>query len=135
MNLSPLFDAPLAVQIHVATVVPAFFLGTWQIFFSRKGAKSHRTLGFVYLALMTCTAVTALFISQVNSGGPLFGLSWIHLFVPVTLWGVVGAICGARTHNISMHRSSMIGTYVGGLLIAGGFAFAPGRIMHALLFG
>jgi uncharacterized membrane protein len=35
MNFNPLLHASLAIQIHVATVVPAFFLGAWQIFLSR----------------------------------------------------------------------------------------------------
>ena len=62
MTLEPLLRAPLAVQIHVATVLPAFLLGTWQIFISRKGAPLHRAIGFIYLALMTVTAFTTLFI-------------------------------------------------------------------------
>jgi uncharacterized membrane protein len=34
-----------------------------------------------------------------------------------------------------MHRSAMLGVYIGGILIAGTFAFLPGRIMHAMVFG
>ena len=133
MNLTPLLNAPLAVQIHVATVIPAFFIGTWQIFASHKGSPPHRRVGYIYLALMTATAVTALFVHQINPSG-LLGLSWIHIFVLITLWGVVSALYGARTHNVRLHKHSMIGVYAGGLLIAGGLAFAPGRIMHQVLF-
>lgn len=133
MNLEPLLSAPLAVQIHAATVIPAFFLGAWQILLSAKGMRAHRTAGYIYLALMSVTAIAALFVHQVNPNGP-FGLSWIHIFVPITLLGVTRALYGARTHNIRVHRNAMIGTYVGGLLIAGGFALAPGRIMHDVLF-
>jgi uncharacterized membrane protein len=135
VTLAPLFHAPLAVQIHVATVVPAFFLGTWQILFSRKGAPYHRDLGYIYLALMTVTSITALFVQQLMPRGPFFGFSPIHLFVPLTLFGVVGALRGAWTHNIRQHRASMLGVYIGGLLIAGSLAFMPGRIMHAVVFG
>ena len=135
MSLSPLLNAPLAVQIHVATVVPAFFLGTWQIFFSRKGAPFHRALGYFYLTLMTITSVAALFVHQLMPKSPFFGMSPIHLFVPLTLFGVVGALHGAWTHNIRAHRASMLGVYIGGLLIAGSLAFMPGRIMHAVVFG
>ena len=134
MTLDPLLAAPVAVQIHAATVAPAFFIGTWQIFFSKKGAPAHRAIGFLYLALMTVTSIAALFVHQVNPDGP-FGLSGIHLFVPLTLGGVVGALYGARTGNIPLHRNSMIGTYAGGLVIAGAFALAPGRIMYSALFG
>lgn len=135
MNLTPLLHAPLAVQIHVATVVPAFFLGTWQIFLSRKGAPFHRALGYVYLTLMTVTAVAALFIHAIMPNSPFFGMSPIHLFATLTLFGVVGALRGAWTHNIPAHRGAMLGVYIGGLLIAGSLAFMPGRIMHAVVFG
>jgi uncharacterized membrane protein len=135
MTLAPLLAAPLAVQIHLFTVVPAFFLGTWQIFLSRKGAPFHRALGYVYLALMTVTAIAAIFVHQLKGVPMLFGFGPIHLFIPLTLAGVAGALYGAKTHNIRMHKRSMLGVYVGGLLIAGGFAFMPGRIMHAMIFG
>ncbi len=135
MTLSPLLHAPLAVQIHVATIVPAFLLGTWQIFFSRKGAPFHRALGYVYLALMTITSVAALFVHQLMPRSSLFGWSPIHLFVPLTLFGVASALYGAWSHNIRAHRGAMIGVYVGGILIAGSLAFMPGRIMHAVVFG
>lgn len=134
MNLTPLLQAPLAVRVHVATIVPAFLIGTWMIFFSRKGAPPHRGLGYVYLALMTITAIAALFVHQLMPKAFL-GFSPIHLFVPLTLVSVVLALVGARTHNIRMHRGAMIGLYVGGLLIAGGLTFLPGRIMHAVAFG
>jgi uncharacterized membrane protein len=135
LTLEPLLHAPLAVQIHVATVVPAFLIGTYQIFLSRKGAPFHRALGYVYLTLMTITAIAALFVQALMPRGPFFGFSPIHLFVPLTLFGVYGALRGARTHNVRMHRRAMLGVYIGGILIAGSLAFLPGRIMHAVTFG
>jgi uncharacterized membrane protein len=135
VTLAPLLAAPFAVQLHVFTVVPAFFLGTWLIFFSRKGARRHRAIGYVYLTLMTITAITALFVHQIPAIDIVYGFGPIHIFSIVTLSGVVGALRGAWTHNVKMHRSSMLGVYIGGLLIAGTFAFLPGRIMHALVFG
>jgi uncharacterized membrane protein len=135
MTLEPLFHAPLAVQIHVATVVPAFVLGTYQIFLSRKGAPLHRALGYIYLVLMTITAIAALFIHALMPNGPFAGFSPIHLFAALTLFGVVGALRGAWTHNIGLHKRAMLGVYIGGILIAGSLAFLPGRIMHATIFG
>jgi hypothetical protein len=41
VNLEPILSAPLAVRLHFATVVPAFVLGTWLLFFSRKGSPRH----------------------------------------------------------------------------------------------
>jgi uncharacterized membrane protein len=135
VTLAPLLSAPLAIKIHVATVLPAFVIGTWQIFFSRKGAPFHRALGFVYLGLMTVTAISTLFIHSLMPNSPFFGMSPIHLFVPLTLFGVVGALRGAWTHNVATHRGAMIGVYVGGILIAGTLAFLPGRLMHTVIFG
>ncbi|HXC56648.1 MAG TPA: DUF2306 domain-containing protein [Rhizomicrobium sp.] len=135
MTLDPLLHAPLAVQLHVATVVPAALIGTWLIFASAKGAPWHRALGYLYLALMSVTALTTLFVHQLMPHGPFFGLSPVHLLIPLTLFGVYGAIQGARTHNIARHRAAMLSVYIGGILIAGGFTFFPGRIMHAVVFG
>ncbi len=135
MSLAPLLDAPLAIRIHVATVVPAFVIGTYLIFVSRKGAPHHRALGYVYLVLMTVTALAALFIHVLMPSGPFGGFSPIHLFSALTLFGVASALIGARTHNIPQHRASMLGVYVGGILIAGSLTFLPGRLMHAVVFG
>src|SRR5262245_60720166 len=135
MSFEPIVAAPLAIQIHLATVVPAFFIGTWQIFFSTKGAPYHRAFGYTYLVLMTITALSTLFIHEIMPNGPFWGFSPIHLLVPLTLFAVVGAVRGARTRNIAMHRFSMIGLYVGGIMIAGGLTLLPGRLMYRVVFG
>jgi uncharacterized membrane protein len=135
MTWEPLLRAPPAVQLHVATVLPAFLLGTWQIFASRKGAPVHRAVGYLYLALMTVTAVTTLWVHQIMPRSPFYGLSPIHLLIPLVLFGVAAALYGAWTHNVRMHRSAMIGVYVGAILIAGALTLLPHRIMHAVVFG
>ena len=94
MNFDPLLTAPLAVRIHAVTVIPSFFLGTWLIFASKKGRSAHRRIGYLYMALMIVTAIAALFVHQLNPDGP-FGLSWIHIFVPVTLAGIAVALYAA----------------------------------------
>jgi uncharacterized membrane protein len=135
MTLTPLLHASLPIKIHVATVLPAFVIGTYQIFLSRKGAPFHRALGYVYLTLMTVTAIAALFVHSLMPNGPFSGFSPIHLLVPLVLFGVYGALRGAWTHNVAMHRRAMVGVYVGGILIAGTLALVPGRLMHAVVFG
>ena len=131
MNLAPLLDAPPAIKVHLATVVPAFAVGTWLIFFSTKGARYHRLLGAIYLALMTVTAISTFFIRSINPGG----LSLIHLFIPLTLFGVFAALWNVRRGNINGHRSAMLGLYFGGLLIAGGLTLLPGRLLHRVFLG
>ena len=58
-------------------MVPAFFLGTWVIFFSTKGSPLHRALGSVYMALMTITAIAAIFVKSLHPGH----FSWLHVGV------------------------------------------------------
>jgi len=137
MDLTPLLDAPLPIRLHVVTVVPAFLLGTWLLLASRKGSPRHRLVGRLYLALMTLTSLAAIFITSgvgpsITVGPLRFG--WIHLFVPLTLYGVYGAFATLRAGDRLGHRNAMIGVYVGGLLVAGGLTFIPGRLMWRVFF-
>ena len=122
---------PLAIQIHLATIVPSFFLGTWLIFFSTKGSPFHRGLGAIYLTLMTISAVAAIFIQSLTPGH----FSWIHIFIPLTLFGVASAIWRIRRKDVKGHRAAMLGVYFGGLIIAGALTFYPGRLMYKLFVG
>ena len=126
MDLQAILQAPVAIQIHLATVLPAFAIGTWQIFFSAKGSSVHRVLGFTYLGLMTATAAAAFFIRSIGHGA----LTPIHLFIPLTIFGVFSALWCAHRGDIAGHRRAMLGLYFGGLLFASGLAFLPGRLMH-----
>lgn len=120
-----------AVQLHLFTVLPAFMIGTWMIFASVKGSPTHRRMGALYMALMLVSATAAMFVRQVNPPH----LSWIHLFVPLTYGSVAIALWAVRHGNIEGHRRAMVGLYVGGLLIAGAFTLAPGRLLHRILLG
>jgi len=131
MNIGLVLAAPPAIQIHLATVLPAFAIGTWLIFGSTKGSTTHRILGFTYLTLMTATAISTLFIRSIWPGS----LSPVHLVIPLTLYGVFGALWNVRRGNIKGHRSAMLGLYIGGLLLAGSFTLLPGRLMHRVFFG
>jgi|JI10StandDraft_1071094.scaffolds.fasta_scaffold1484708_1 uncharacterized membrane protein len=138
MDWAPLQTAPLAIRIHFATVMPAFLLGLWLLLLSLKGSTAHRSAGVLYLALMYATAISALFIpNAVGPGlqvGPLrFG--FIHLFIVLTTFGLARAMLAIRRGDVQQHGKSMRGVYVGGLLIAGLFTLAPGRILYRVLFG
>jgi uncharacterized membrane protein len=138
LNLQPILEAPLAIQLHFLTVVPAFFLGAWQLLLSRKGSNSHRLIGKIYLTLMSLTAVAAFFIPSFTSfsigAGPI-RLGLIHLFIPLTVNGVWQTRKALRRGDIAAHKASMRGLYFGGLLIAGALTFIPGRIMWRMFFG
>ncbi len=122
------------VYLHLGTVVPGFFLGT-ALMLRRKGSATHKGLGKVYMALMFATGLITLCMPAFVGPRLLDHLGFIHLLSLLTLFSVPAAILAARRRDIAAHRSHMIGLYVGGLLIAGSFAFMPGRMLHSWLFG
>jgi uncharacterized membrane protein len=122
------------VFLHLATVLPAFVLGTW-LLFNRKGTPHHRLLGKIYMLLMLITAFTALFLPALVGPKILNHFGFIHLFSLLTIYTVPTAYLAARRGDVPAHRSSMIWLYVGGLIIAGTFAFGPGRLLNRWLFG
>ena len=136
MTLEPLLNAPVAVQAHVATVLPAALLGLWLLVFSRKGSRPHRAVGVAFLTLMVTTALIALFIHRRTPEGPVLGMSTTHLFVPFVLFATWRAIDGAFSGNISQHRRWVVGLFVGAILINGlnNVFFLPG-ITHDVFFG
>jgi uncharacterized membrane protein len=119
MTLHPLLAASLAVQVHVATLVLAWLVGTWQFFFSRKGAKWHRALGALFIGLMIVSAIDTLFIHLRTPNSSFFGLSWFHLYVPLVLALSGVALYGAVRHKRRLHRFGVIALYFGSLTLTG----------------
>ena len=105
MTLDPLIHAPLAVQAHVATVVPACLLGVWLLAFSHKGSRWHRRLGVVYFTLLVTTALISLFIHRRMPDSPVLGMSSTHLFVPFVLFATWRALDGASRGNIKQYHA------------------------------
>ena len=97
-----------------------------------KGTIPHRTVGWIWVALMVAIAVSAFFIHDIRMWGPW---SPIHLLAVYTLVMLPLAVRHARRHDVRSHRGAMISIFVGALIIAGAFTFLPGRIMHAVAFG
>ena len=134
MTLAPLLAAPPVIQIHAFAALAAFALGIVQ-FAAPKGTLPHRTLGWIWVALMGTVAFSALFIHDPRLPA-LWGLfSPIHVFVVTTATGVPLGVWYARNHRVSAHRKTMTRVFIGAMLIAGGFTFLPGRIMHAVATG
>ncbi|RAU19471.1 hypothetical protein DN062_04255 [Nitrincola tibetensis] len=119
--------------MHLVTVVPAFLIGTF-LLLNRKGTLKHRALGKVYMLLMLSTALITLFMTAQVGPTLLNHFGFIHLFSGLVLYSVPAAFFAARKKDYRTHQYNMIGVYVGGILIAGGFAFAPGRLLHTWLF-
>ena len=119
--------------LHLATILPAFVLGT-HLLISRKGTAWHKLLGKIYMLLMLVTALVTLFMPA-EVGTRLFNhFGYIHFFSVWTLFAVASAYIAVRQGNIKGHKYSMIGLYCGGILIAGSLAFSPNRLIHSWLF-
>lgn len=119
--------------LHLATVLPAFVLGTY-LMVRRKGTSTHKMLGKAFLSLMLVTSVVTLFMSA--QVGPKFlgHFGLIHLLSLNVIYGVPVAYFAAKNGNIWQHRMNVMGMYFFGLLVAGAFAFMPGRLLHQWLF-
>lgn len=119
-----------ALMIHLVTVIPAIPLGAY-ILLARKGDARHRLLGKIWMGLMFSTAISAIFIRNINDGS----FSWIHLFVVLTVVEVPRSILAAKRGDIAKHRSIVAGMYLGAALLAGYAAFTPHRTMWWMAFG
>ncbi|MCE9523870.1 MAG: hypothetical protein K8S25_15745 [Alphaproteobacteria bacterium] len=129
-DLAPLLALPISAQIHVAAAVVALAVGAL-IFSLPKGTGFHRFIGWSWVGSMIVVAGTSVAMIA-DFGGTLNPL---HVFTAVTVLSLWGGLAGIRRGNVSMHAGSMTGLYVGGLIIAGVFAFIPGRTMWNVFFG
>jgi uncharacterized membrane protein len=131
MSLAPLLDAAPVIQAHAFAAMAAFTLGVIQLA-APKGTLPHRTIGWIWAALMLTIAGSSFFIHEIRLWGPF---SPIHLLSIFTLVMLPIGILRAHRHDVERHRRTMLGLFFGALVIAGAFTFLPGRIMHAVAFG
>ncbi len=123
-----------SAYLHLGTVVPAFLIGAY-LLISRKGTPMHRLFGKMYMALMLLTATITLFMPA-EVGPRLFDhFGFLHLFSVLVFYSVPTAYFAVQNNQFKKHRNHMIGLYVGGILIAGAFAFMPGRLLYGWFFG
>ena len=133
MTLEPLLLAPLVIQLHVVTVVLAWLVGTYVMFFVKRGTSLHKTLVYVFMGLLTTTSFIALFIH--HAAPILLGFSLVHLTIPWTLLLIFLAIQGARKKSLGQHRLAIIGLYVGSLTITGIVNLVtPTHLIHHVFF-
>jgi uncharacterized membrane protein len=121
--------APPAVQVHLAAALAALTIGT-VLLLGVKGTTLHRTLGWTWVIAMAATAISSLFIRELNHGA----FSFIHLLAGWTLISLPMAVYAARRHKVAQHRQAMTGLFLGGLILAGLLAFLPGRLLWEMFF-
>ena len=130
MTFSPLVNAPLPIQLHAFAALALIPL-TITIFSLKRGNRLHRILGWTWVLLITCVALTSFWIQEIRLIG---GFSPIHLLSIGTLIALLAAVLAARHQRIRQHRQVMIWITFAALIGAGAFTLLPGRLMHAVLF-
>lgn len=126
MSLSP------TVAIHLAMAGSALLLGPIALTL-KKGTRGHRAAGYAWITLMLAAAVSSLFIRDYRLPN-IAGYTPIHLFVPLTFFGIASAIWAISQGRVRAHRSAMWGTYLGGCVAAGVMALLPQRYLGDLLW-
>lgn len=117
------------LMFHVTTVIPCVPLGLY-LLIAPKGTPMHKQLGKLWIALMVVTALSTLFIR------PGMEMTWIHIFVPVTLRAAYLIVAKARRGDIKGHRNEIVSLYLGALMLPGIAAFIiEGRLMNTMLLG
>jgi uncharacterized membrane protein len=128
-RLQLIAKAAPATQLHLAAVTIALAIGI-VLLMGVKGARMHRALGWIWVLAMMTGAVSSLFIRTVNHGA----FSFIHLFSGWTIVMLPMGVAFARRHDARRHARTMTGLFTGGLILAGLFAFIPGRLMWDIVF-
>ena len=131
MSLAPFLDAAPAIPLHAFAAMTAFVLGVVQLA-APKGTLPHRTVGWIWVGLMTAVAASSFWIHQIKLIGPW---SPIHLLSIFTLVMLPLGVWRAHTHHVTDHKRAMIGIFSGAPVVAGLFTLLPGRIMHTVVFG
>lgn len=120
------------VFFHLATALSALLLGG-VVLARRKGTPSHRALGWAWAALMASTTLASGFIRDYHLPN-LAGFTPIHAFTALSAVMLPLGIWQIRRGNVSAHRKTMRGLYIGACVLAGVFALLPGRFLGRLLW-
>ena len=127
----------LTIYVHAFFALIAVPVGLY-IFLTKKGTATHKFVGRFWVTVSMIVSVTAIFIQEINPGE----YSLIHLLIPWTIGSLIYSIWNIRKYKetkLSRHKHahmySMIGVYIGALIVAGAFTLMPGRFFHSILFG
>lgn len=119
----------IILPLHIAAALLALPVGAVQ-FWRRKGGRTHRWLGWLWVLLMAFVAVGSFWMRSLNGGS----FSPVHLLSVFTIAVLIAGVALARQGKINRHRRMMIGLYCG-LTAAGLATLLPGRLIGDFLFG
>jgi len=127
----------LILSLHALPGLLAVILGSI-VLLSKKGTKTHKRRGYIWLGLMLLISLTAIFIQEINPGS----YSLIHLLIPWTIFSIIFGIYAIQKFKVTknkvwrnLHQWTMVGLFFGALVIAGAFTLMPGRMLNEIIFG
>lgn len=129
--LSPIFEAPVIVQVHILAAIPAMGLGPVALY-RRQRDWVHKLAGRMWVLSMAVLALSSFGIDSFALPGPFSPIHLLSVWVLVDLWR---AIRDVRAGRIEQHGMRMRSMYTGAIGIAGLFTLLPGRIMNRVIFG
>lgn len=118
------------IVIHLVAALPALGIGAFMLV-RPKGTPVHKAFGRVWIILIVVVSISSIWIQEIRDGA---GYSFIHLLTVWTLFAVIMGFVAIRRGQVRRHRGWMVGTFIG-LVVAGLFTLAPGRIIPTYLFG
>ena len=127
-SFDPLFNAPLAIQLHVAGALPALLL-TPLVLWRRHRDRLHKGLGYAWVLAMALTAASSFWITSFGVIGPF---SPIHILSVVTLVSLVTGVRAAIRGDARGHWAAMT-NMAWGLAAAGLLNFLPGRLTNRIV--
>src|SRR3954465_2104984 len=124
----------LLIAAHAVGATLALMLGAYVVLRRRKGDRTHRRLGRVWVISMYWVAFSSFGIQRLTPGH----FSWIHGLSAWTIVSLTVAVWAARTGRVRTHRQFVVGSYLG--LVGAGLAatafpirLVPQAILHAPL--
>ena len=124
------------IAIHLSSALAALAIGPWAIW-ARKGSTVrptlHRAFGYMWVAAIMATAISAMFIRDFRLPN-IWGYTPIHLFVPLTAFGLYKSFRALAHGDILRHRKEMQGLYYGACVVAGMVALSPSRYLGNLVW-
>ncbi len=115
------------IGLHLSAAIAALLLG-FLVLLQAKGTYRHKFMGRFWVVLMFITAITSLWIRDLNGGAP----SGIHLLTALTILSLILGIRAIRKGYVEAHKRLMIGTFIG-LCGAALGTLLPGRIIPTSL--
>ena len=120
------------IALHLFAALLAVPVGAL-VLARRKGTLDHKTLGWLWVALMATAALSSAFIR--DRGMPnVQGYTPIHLLTLVVLVLLPLGIVMIRRGRVSAHRKVMRNLFIGACVIAGLFTLLPGRTLGDLVW-